>query len=93
MEMILPVLKQVSSEGTLYLKEYFLGTGQCLGLNVACSLHPYLIKKVLIDNCGIAPLDLVELVAGFAHSTIRSLVIRRSAISDELPSFLAKIAM
>ena len=93
MDMILPVLNLVSSEGTLHLKEYFLATGQCLGLNVACSLHPYLIKKVLIDNCGIAALDLVELVAGFAHSSLRSLVLRRSAISDELPSFLADIAM
>ena len=44
MDVILPVLNMVQNDGTLYLKEYMLNSGQCKGLRVACELNSTLFQ-------------------------------------------------
>ena len=39
MDVVLPLLNLIESDGTLYLKEYLMTAGHAQGLRVACSLN------------------------------------------------------
>ena len=81
LDVTLPIFNLVQSDGTIYMKEYLVNSGQAQGLKIACDLNRDLCTKALIDNCGTTQKDMDDIVEGFASlDVLRSLVIRRSVI-------------
>ena len=65
MDVMLPIFNQIESDGTLYLKEYLLNSGNAQGLGIACTLNCDLLTRALIDNCGLSEIDMESILAGF----------------------------
>ena len=78
-DLCLPILDKVFNK-TLYLCDYTLSKGHCIGLAAACVLFDNsLVNRVFFDNCGISDLELAKILEGLGYlRDIKSIIYKRN---------------